>query len=65
MKKIEDNLVDIPTSNLSKYTKLKEGDEIKSGDFVHLYDNTYAELSKGHKLTRDKLNKHNIVLRSK
>lgn len=65
MKKTADNLVDINESNLSKYKKLKDGEDIRSGDLVHIYDETYAELSNGHLLTKEKVNKHNTILRKK
>ena len=65
MKLFAENLIKISDSDVKKYIKLKEGDGIKSGDFLHIFDDIYAEIGKGNLLTKEKLNKHNTVLRSK
>lgn len=63
--KSADNVVEMSDSDLKKYTKLKEGTKIEVGDFVNVYDNTYAKISKGSKLCKENVNKYNTVLRLK
>lgn len=65
MRKFAENLVDIKESNLSNYKKLKEGDEIKSGDYLHIDEDTYAEIGKGNIVCKQKVTKHSIILRKK
>ncbi len=65
MRKSENNLISITDANLSKYKKVKEGDDIKSGDCVHISDDLYAEIGKGNRLCRETVNKYNIILRKK
>jgi len=57
--KSADNIVEVQESELKKYTKLKEG------DLVNVYDNTYAELSKGSRVCKEAVNKFNTILRKK
>jgi hypothetical protein len=57
------NIVDIAETSLKKYIKLKEGEKIKGGDFVHLYDTTYAKLSKESLVCKNPMNKYNVILR--
>lgn len=59
------NIVDIEDDSLKKYIKLKEGDKIQGGDFVHLYDTSYAKLSKDSLVCENPVNKYNIILRVK
>lgn len=59
------NLITISESDLSKYRKLKEGDEVKSGDLVHMYDDKYATIGKYNILLKYAVNKYNIILRNK
>ena len=63
--KSADNIVEVQESELKKYTKLKEGSKIEDGDLVNVYDNTYAELSKGSCVCKEVVNKFNIILRAK
>ena len=63
--KSADNIVEIQESELKKYTKLKEGSKIEDGDLVNVYDNTYAELSKGSRVCKESVNKFNTILRAK
>jgi hypothetical protein len=63
--KSADNIVEIQESELKKYTKLKEGSKIEDGDLVNVYDNTYAELSKGSRVCKESVNKFNTILRKK
>jgi len=63
--KSADNVVELSESDLKKYTKLKEGTKFEVGDFVNVYDNTYAKISKGSKLCKENVNKYNTVLRLK
>ena len=59
------NIVEISETSLKNYIKLKEGEKIKGGDFVHLYDTTYAKLSNDSLVCENPVNKYNIVLREK
>lgn len=59
------NLEEISESDVSKYKKLKEGEDIKSGDYIHIFDETYAEIGKGSLLTKQKVTKISTVLRKK
>jgi hypothetical protein len=63
--KSADNIVEIQESELKKYTKLKEGTKIEDDDLVNVYDNTYAQLSKGNILCKHTVNKFNTILRVK
>jgi hypothetical protein len=63
--KSADNIVEVQESELKKYTKLKEGSKIEEGDLVNVYDNTYAELSKGSRVCKETVNKYNTILRKK
>jgi hypothetical protein len=63
--KSADNIVEVQESELKKYTKLKEGSKIEEGDLVNVYDNTYAEISKGNILCKHTVNKFNTILRAK
>ena len=63
--KSADNIFEIEEKELKKYTKLKEGTKFEVGDFVNVYDNTYAKISKGSKLCKENVNKYNTVLRLK
>lgn len=63
--KSADNIVEVQESELKKYTKLKEGTKIEDGDLVNVYDNTYAELSKGSRVCKESVNKFNTILRAK
>ena len=63
--KSADNIVEVQESELKKYTKLKEGSKIEDGDLVNVYDNTYAELSKGSRVCKESVNKFNTILRAK
>lgn len=63
--KSADNVVEINDSELKKYSKLKEGTKIEVGDFVHVYDNIYAKLSKGSIICKENVNKYNTILRKK
>jgi hypothetical protein len=65
MRKFAENLVDIKESNVSNYKKLKEGDEIKSGDYLHIYEDTYAEIGKGNIICKQKVSKNITILRKK
>jgi len=59
------NLEEISESNVSKYKKLKEGEDIKQCDYIHIFDEIYAEIGKGSLLTKQKVNKINTILRKK
>ena len=63
--KSDDNIVEIEEVELKKYTKLKEGTKIEVNDLVHVYDNTYARLSKGSRVCKEVVNKFNTILRKK
>jgi hypothetical protein len=63
--KSADNIVEIEEVELKKYTKLKEGTKIESGDLVYIYDNYYAKLSKGSRVCKEVINKFNTILRKK
>ena len=63
--KSADNIVEIEEVELKKYTKLKEGTRIEVNDLVHIYDNTYARLSKGSRVCKEVVNKFNTILRKK
>jgi hypothetical protein len=63
--KSADNIVEVQESELKKYTKLKDGSKIEEGDLVNVYDNTYAELSKGSRVCKEVVNKFNTILRKK
>jgi hypothetical protein len=63
--KSADNIVEIEEVELKKYTKLKEGTKIEVNDLVHIYDNTYARLSKGSRVCKEVVNKFNTILRKK
>lgn len=65
MRKFAENLVDIKDSNLSNYKKLKEGEDIKSGDYLHIDEETYAEIGKGNIICKHKVNKNITILRKK
>ena len=65
MKLFAENLIKIDSSDISEYTKLKETSDIRPGDCVHIFDDIYAKLSKGHFLVKEKVNKHNTFLRKK
>ena len=65
MRKFAENLVDIKDSNLSNFKKLKDGDDIKSGDYLHIDEETYAEIGKGNIICKHKVGKNIIVLRKK
>ena len=45
--KSADNIVELTDKDIKKYTKLKEGESIKSNDLVHIEENTYAKVGKG------------------
>ena len=61
--KSADNIVELKDSELKKYKK--EGTKIEDGDLVNVYDNTYAELSKGSRVCKEVVNKFNTILRAK
>ena len=63
--KSADNIVEIEEVELKKYTKLKEGESIKSDDLVHIEENTYAKVGKGNILCKLTVNKYNTILRQK
>jgi hypothetical protein len=65
MRKFAENLVDIKDSNLSNFKKLKDGDDIKSGDYLHIDEQTYAEISKGSIICKQKVSKNITILRKK
>lgn len=65
MRKFADNLVDIKESNVSNYKKLKEGDDIKSGDYLHIDEDMYAEIGKGNIVCKQKVSKNITILRKK
>jgi hypothetical protein len=48
MKKIADNIVEIKDTDANdqkKFVKVKEGSDFKAGDYVHILDTSYAEVS--------------------
>ena len=63
--KSADNIVELTDKDIKKYIKLKEGSKIEEGDLVNVYDNTYAELSKGSRVCKEVVNKFNTILRKK
>ena len=63
--KSADNIVDLTDKDIKKYTKLKEGESIKSDDLVHIEENTYAKVGKGTILCKFTANKYNTILREK
>ena len=65
MRKFAENLVDIKESNLSNYKKLKDGEDIKSGDYLHIDEDTYAEIGKGNIVCNQKVSKNITRLRKK
>ena len=64
MKKLADNLIEIPEKNMGNYKKLKEGDDIKSGDYVNIFDETYAEIGKGNIITKCDKSLENIYMQN-
>ncbi len=60
-----DEVENIVPSDIKKYTKLKEGTKIEVDDLVHVYDNTYAKLSKGSRVCKESVSKFNTILRKK
>lgn len=65
MRKFAENLVDIKESNVSNYKKLKEGEDIKSGDYLHIDEDMYAEIGKGNIICKQKVSKNITILRKK
>ena len=65
MRKFAENLVEIKESNLSNYKKLKDGEDIKSGDYLHIDEDTYAEIGKGNIVCKQKVSKNITILRKK
>lgn len=65
MKLFADNLVRINENDLKNYVKLKENSDIDGGDFVHIGDDIYAELSDGNIICKQKVTKFNTFLRKK
>ena len=65
MRKFAENLVDIKESNVSNFKKLKEGEDIKSGDYLHIDEETYAEIGKGNIICKHKVSKNITILRKK
>jgi translation elongation factor P/translation initiation factor 5A len=63
--KSADNIVELTDKDIKKYTKLKEGESIKSDDLVHIEENTYAKVGKGNILCKYKVTKYSTVLREK
>ena len=59
------NIVELTDKDIKKYTKLKEGESIKSDDLVHIEENTYAKVGKGNVLCKYKVTKYSTVLREK
>jgi len=59
------NLKEILESEISNYKKLKEGDDIKVGDYIHIFDEIYSELGKGNILSKQKAGKNITILRKK
>lgn len=59
------NLEKILESDLSKYKKLKEDDDIKPGDYVYIFNELYAVVGKGNLLCKQKVTKHVTILRKK
>jgi len=59
------NLEEILESDVSKYKKLKEDEDIKSGDYINIFDEIYAVVSKGNLLCKQKVRKHVTILRKK
>ena len=55
--KSADNIVELTDKDIKKYTKLKEGESIKSDDLVHIEENTYAKVGKGNILCKLTVNK--------
>lgn len=60
-----DNLEVITETDMSKFKKLKEGEEIKSGDYLYIFDNIYAHIGKGNRITKEKVSKFDTVIRKK
>ena len=63
--KSADNVVELTESDIKKYTKLKEGIKIEPNDYVHIYDDFYAKLSKGSIICKESVSKFNTILRKK
>jgi hypothetical protein len=63
MKLFAENLVELPNNTLSKFKKLKEGDDIQSGDHIHIFESIYAVVGKGSILLKKKVNDSSIILR--
>lgn len=59
------NLKEIDSRGIKEYKILKEGDDIHYGDLVHTFDDFYTEIGKGSILCKQKVNKHNTILRKK
>lgn len=59
------NIVKIKESDLKKYTKIKEGQDFKINDLIHLIDDEYVKILDGNILLTQKVNKYNVVLRKK
>lgn len=59
------NIIEVTDKNIKKYIKLKEGDEIKVDDLIHIDEDNYAIVGKGNILCKYKVTKHSIVLREK
>ena len=65
MKLFAENLIKIDESDTKNYIKLKETSDIKVGDYVHIFDDIYAQVGKGNLLLKEKVNKYNTILRKK
>lgn len=59
------NIIKISDKDLKKYNKVKQNDFFNVGDFLHIIDDEYAEISKDSKLLKMKVNDSNIVYRKK
>lgn len=59
------NIIKITEKDKKKYIKLKEGEKFIVGDLIYLMDEEYVEVCDGNILTKQKVNKENIVLRKK
>jgi len=59
------NIVKINDKDLKKYNKVKVNDPFIAGDFLHIIDDDYAEISKDSKLFKMKVSNTNIVYRKK
>lgn len=59
------NIVELSEKDISKFKKVKDGENFLDGDLLFIIDNRYAQISGGSPLSNKKISKDNIVYRKK